>query len=90
MSFVLLKKMISETLCEVLKTKLGVSDDMCNDIVDVVEKFLPKLEELVVEPASMEYLVLKKSIETLDPYTTGYSVGVETTLTEIHNKLRCL
>ena len=84
----MLKKMVSETLCEVLSSKLRVSTDMCDAIVDVVEEFLPKVEELVVEPLSMEDLVLKESIGPLDPYTTGFSIGVETTLTEIHNNLR--
>ena len=77
-----------ETLWEVMRTKLGFSVDMCDEIVDTVEEFLPKLEELVVEPSSMEDLVLKEDMEPLDPYTTGFGMGVETALTEIYKKLR--
>ena len=41
MSFGMLKKMASETLWEVLRNKLGFSIDTCDEIVDVVEEFLP-------------------------------------------------
>jgi hypothetical protein len=79
---------MTETLWEVMRTKLGFSIDMCDEIVDAVEEFLPKVEELVVEPSSMEDLVLKETIEPLDPYTTGFGIGVEATLIEIYKKLR--
>jgi hypothetical protein len=77
-----------KTLWEVMRNKLGFSIDICDEIVDAVEEFLPKLEELVVEPSSMEDLVLKEDIEPLDPYTIGFGMGVETALTEIYKKLR--
>ena len=79
---------MTETLWEVMRTKLGFSIDICDEIVDAVEEFLPTVEELVVEPSSMEDLVLKQNIQPLDPYTTGFGIGVETTLTEIYGKLR--
>jgi hypothetical protein len=79
---------MTETLWEVMRNKLGFSVDMCDEIVDAVEEFLPKVEELVVEPSSMEDLVLKETIDPLEPYTTGFGMGVETTLTEIYGKLR--
>lgn len=88
MNFVMLRKMEYETLWEVMRNKLGFSIDMCDGIVDAVEEFLPRVEELVIEPASMEDLVLKETLEPLDPYTTGFGIGVETTLTEIYRKLR--
>ena len=88
MNFGMLKKMEFETLWEVMRNKLGFSADMCDEIVTAVEEFLPKVEELVVEPSSMEDLVLKETIEPLDSYTTGFGMGVESTLTEIYNKLR--
>jgi hypothetical protein len=79
---------MTETLWGVMRNKLGFSIDMCDEIVDAVEEFLPKVEELVVEPSSMEDLVLKENIEPLDPYTTGFGMGVDATLTEIYKKLR--
>lgn len=87
MNFVMLRKMESETLWEVIRN-LGYSYDCCDDIVDAVEEFLPRVEELVIEPSSMEDLVLKETMEPLDPYTTGFGIGVETTLTEIYKNLR--
>lgn len=59
-----------------------------DDLVERIKHWLPKVEELVVEPSSMEDLVLRETIEPLDPYTTGFGMGVEATLTEIYNKLR--
>ena len=88
MNFVMLRKMESKTLWELMRNKLGFSIDMCDDIVDAVEEFLPKVEELVIEPCSMEDLVLKETLEPLDPYTTGFGIGVETALIEIYKKLR--
>jgi hypothetical protein len=84
----MLRKMESETLWQVMRNKLGFSIDICDEIVAAVEEFLPKVEELVVEPSSMEDLFLRETIEPLDPYTTGFGMGVEATLTEIYNKLR--
>lgn len=79
---------MTKTLWEVMRNKLGFSIDCCDEIVSAVEEFLPKVEELVVEPTTMEDLVLKETLEPLDPYTTGFGIGVETTLTEIYGKLR--
>jgi hypothetical protein len=79
---------MTTTLWGVMRNKLGFSIDTCDEIVDAVEEFLPKVEELVVEPSSMEDLVLKETLEPLDPYTTGFGIGVETTLTEIYKNLR--
>jgi hypothetical protein len=78
---------MTETLWESIRN-LGYSCDMCDEIVDAVEDFLPKVQEFVVEPSTMEDLVLKETLEPLDPYTTGFGMGVETTLTEIYKKLR--
>lgn len=88
MNFGMLRKMESETLWKVMRNKFGFSIDMCDRIVDAVEEFLPRVEQLVIEPSSMEDLVLKETLEPLDPYTTGFGIGVETTLTEIYKNLR--
>lgn len=67
MNFGMLRKMESETLWKVMRNKFGFSIDMCDRIVDAVEEFLPRVEQLVIEPSSMEDLVLKETLEPLDP-----------------------
>jgi len=63
-------------------------DDAYNPTISPERKLRLAQEPYVMFLPKEDYDFMVKMIENPEPYTTGFGMGVETTLTEIYGKLR--